>query len=52
MYEAAILTNIAKHIVLDATETNFFCSLLQEKRLRRKELLLREGEVSSKAFSS
>lgn len=46
MYEAAILTNLTKHIELDAVETNIFCSLLQVKTLRRKESLLREGEVS------
>ena len=46
MHETAILTNLAKHIELDAAEANAFCSLLQVKTLRRKEVLLREGEVS------
>ncbi len=40
-----ILHNISRHIQLDKTETDFFISLLQEKKLKRKELLLRQGET-------
>lgn len=40
-----ILQNISKHIQLDKTETDFFVSLLQFKSLKKKEFLLRQGEV-------
>ena len=40
-----ILKNISRHIRLDKTETEFFISLLQQKKLKRKEFLLREGEI-------
>lgn len=42
-----ILQNIAKHHVqLTADEQAFFASLLKPKSVRRKQLLLQEGEVS------
>lgn len=40
-----LLNNIARHIQLDRTETEFFISLLQTKKLKRKEFLLRQGET-------
>ena len=40
-----ILQNIAKHIKLDKTETDFFISLLQSKIFKKKEFVLRSGEV-------
>ncbi|MDX2279790.1 MAG: hypothetical protein NW218_09390 [Saprospiraceae bacterium] len=40
-----ILQNVEKHIHLDAAEAEFFVSLLQEKRIKRKDYLLRQGEV-------
>jgi len=40
-----ILANIGKHIKLEPAEADFFLSLLQEKRIRRKQHLLREHEV-------
>lgn len=40
-----ILQNIAKHIKLDKTETDFFISLLQSKIFKKKEFVLRPGEV-------
>jgi len=36
-----ILQNIGRHIQLDKTETDFFISLLQTKKLKRKEFLLK-----------
>jgi CRP-like cAMP-binding protein len=39
-----ILTNIEKHISLEADESAFFTSLLQYKEIPKKELLLREGQ--------
>ena len=39
-----ILSNIAKHIILDQTEIGFFLSLLGIKELKKKELLLKAGE--------
>lgn len=40
-----ILQNIAKHIHLDPNEIEFFTSLLQHKTIKRKEFLLRQGDV-------
>ena len=40
-----ILQNLAESIRLDPVETDFFLSLLQEQKLRRKEYLLQAGEV-------
>lgn len=41
-----ILDNVCRHIQLTDTEKEYFISLLQSKKLRKKEYLLREGEVS------
>jgi CRP-like cAMP-binding protein len=41
-----ILQNVAKYIQLDSTETDFFLSLLQHKTIKRKEFLLKQGEIS------
>lgn len=40
-----ILNNVSKHISLNDKEKHFFISLLEQKTLKRKEFLLREGEV-------
>ena len=40
-----IIQNINRHIQLNNTETDFFISILQTKKLRRKEFLLRQGET-------
>lgn len=40
-----ILQNIGRHIQLDASEEQFFCSLLKSATIRRKEFLLRAGEI-------
>jgi CRP-like cAMP-binding protein len=40
-----ILQNVAKHIHLDESEADFFLSLLQHKTIKRKEYLLRQGEL-------
>lgn len=40
-----ILQNISRHIQLDQTETDFFISLLQTKQLKRKEFLLKQGDI-------
>lgn len=40
-----ILQNISRHIQLDKTETDFFISLLQSKKLKRKEFLLKQGDI-------
>nr|WP_294948417.1 Crp/Fnr family transcriptional regulator [uncultured Mucilaginibacter sp.] len=37
--------NIAKHISLSEKETEEFCNLFQQKSIRRKDFLLRAGEV-------
>ena len=38
-----LLQNVAKHILLDKTEADFFVSLLQHKILKRKDFLLKQG---------
>ena len=40
-----ILSNITRHISLNEDEIAFFVSLLKEKQVAKKELLLREGQV-------
>lgn len=40
-----ILQNISRHIQLNKTETDFFISLLQTKKLKRKEFLLKQGDI-------
>jgi CRP-like cAMP-binding protein len=40
-----ILKNISKHITLDKKEAEFFVSILHFKQLKRKEFLLKAGEV-------
>lgn len=40
-----ILQNISRHIQLEKTETDFFISLLQTKKLKRKEFLLKQGNI-------
>ena len=42
---ALILQNVGKHIQLSKTEEGYFVSLLQRKTLKRKEHLLKEGDV-------
>lgn len=41
-----LLQNIARHIQLSADEEKYFLSLWQTKKLRRKQFLLQEGEVT------
>ncbi len=40
-----ILQNVAKHISLDDDEASYFISLLREKKLAKKSMVLREGQV-------
>src|SRR5215510_14975701 len=40
-----ILRNVSKHIQLDRSETELFVSLLQHKKINRKDYLLRQGDV-------
>lgn len=39
-----ILSNIAKHIIIDQDETKYFLSLLKTKEVKKRDFLLREGE--------
>ncbi len=39
-----VLSNIAKHIIIDQEETKYFLSLLKTKELKKGDFLLREGE--------
>src|SRR4051794_16717545 len=45
MYDS-LLKNISRYIQLTPEETSYFISLLKEKKLRRKQYLLQEGDVS------
>ncbi|MDR6804868.1 CRP-like cAMP-binding protein [Dyadobacter sp. BE34] len=45
MQSQLILQNLAESIRLDPVETDFFLSLLQGQKLRRREYLLQAGEV-------
>lgn len=40
-----IIQNISRHIQLDKNETDFFISLLETKKLKRKEFLLKQGSI-------
>jgi CRP-like cAMP-binding protein len=40
----SILDNVRKHISLDDGEAEYFTSLLHSKEIRKKELLLKEGQ--------
>lgn len=40
-----ILQNITKYIPLDRTEADFFVSLLQSKTLKKRDYLLRQGDI-------
>lgn len=40
-----ILKNITRHIQLDKAEANLFIALLEHKTIKKKEYLLRQGEV-------
>ena len=40
-----ILQHVAKHIHLDKAETGYFISLLLHKTIKRKDYLLKEGEI-------
>lgn len=42
---ASILTNVAKHIPLSNHEKNSFTNLLQFRRITKKSLILKEGEI-------
>ena len=44
MYEL-ILKNISRYIQLTKEETEYFTSLFKEKKLRRKQYLLQEGDI-------
>lgn len=40
-----ILQHVAKHIQLDEAERDYFVSILQHKTIRKKEYLLKQGDV-------
>jgi CRP-like cAMP-binding protein len=40
-----ILHNVAKHIELNAEETDYFTSLIVQENIRKKQLILREGQM-------
>jgi len=40
-----LLKNIARYVQLDQAEIDFFTSLLQKKKLKKKEFLLKYGEI-------
>lgn len=40
-----ILQSLAKHVLLDKKEELYFTSLLEEKKLKKKQFLMRENEI-------
>lgn len=44
MHPGLLLEHVARHIRLDHTETDYFTSLLEYRKLRRRELLVKEGD--------
>lgn len=50
MDASLILSNISKHISLDDGERDFFTSLLEWKKYKSKQFLLREGDVCRYLF--
>lgn len=44
-----ILNNVCRHIQLTDSEKDYFISLLQPKKLRKKEYLLRQGDISKQS---
>ena len=42
-----ILKNISRHIQLNEKEVEYFTSLLTERKIKRKEFLLKEGEINT-----
>jgi CRP-like cAMP-binding protein len=45
MDQSLILNNVAKHISLTASEKEYFSSLLEFKKIKAKQFLLRSGEI-------
>jgi CRP-like cAMP-binding protein len=45
MDHSCILRNVAKHISLDEREKNLFTSFLTHQKVKKKELILNEGDV-------
>jgi CRP-like cAMP-binding protein len=45
-----ILQNIAKHITLATAETNHFISLLKQEEIKKKTLVLREGQLCNNIY--
>jgi CRP-like cAMP-binding protein len=45
-----ILKNIAKHISLNDEEISYFVSLLKEKKISKKQMILKEGQVCKEIF--
>ena len=45
MNHKLILNNISKHISLDKEEEKFFISLLESRKVKRKEFLLQTGDI-------
>jgi CRP-like cAMP-binding protein len=40
-----IIKNVTRHIQLNTDERNYFLSLLQEKKIKRRDYLLKQGEI-------
>ncbi len=40
-----LLENVKRHITLDKTETDYFISLLEYRKVRKREILVREGDI-------
>ena len=50
MTEDLILKNISKHISLDQEETGYFISILKQKQVAKKQLILKEGQLCKNIY--
>lgn len=46
----AILENVKRHISLDESETDYFTSMLQYRKFKKKEIVLDKGKISNAIF--
>jgi len=50
MDHSLLLSSIAKHVTLDKAEEEYLSSLLHYKKVKRKQFVLEEGDVSSRVI--
>jgi hypothetical protein len=45
-----LLQNVSRHITLTSEEEDFLVSLCKEKRVKKKQMLLQEGDIDTYGF--